>query len=368
MQELPTPELVAPTARDARAGTGARWEPVVLRRAQIEAAVDTLLAGSRGSDDLRRLLVVHPRAGGGTGLAPGIEVAIEALAPGETARAPRRNSSALAVQIRGSSEVVIDGEARLVGERDVYTVPPMALQSHAATGTEPSVRLVFSNAALLELLGAHYVEPDDSAQPAAAAPVTDQSVRNDGRFAKLAGSDTWRLEYERVIDPPWVPLRSWLWRWPDVVEELDRMSTLGEQYNGRRVCVLYDPATGRTNGTTTTLFASMCIRPAGIIDRAHRHTAAAVNYFLEGSGWSTVDGTRIEWEGGDLVFIAPSWAVHHHASSEQPVYQLAVQDNPMHLAMGSLVWQEDLREPPLLLGTEPGFTTNRDSIEPTSAS
>jgi gentisate 1,2-dioxygenase len=368
MPDLPTPELVVPIARDARTGTGSRWEPVALRRAEIAAAVDALLAGPRHSDDLRRLLVVHPRAGTGTGLAPGIEVAIEVLAPGETARAPRRNSTALAVQIRGSSEVVIDGAPQLVDERDVYTVPAMARQSHAATGNEPSVRLVFSNAALLELLGAHYVDQDASDQSSAAAPIVDQSVRNDGRFTQMAGSETFRLEYERVIDPPWVPFRSWLWRWPDVVEELDRMSTLGEQYNGRRVCVLYDPATGRTNGTTTTLFASMCIRPAGIIDRAHRHTAAAVNYFLDGSGWSTVDGSRIEWEGGDLVFIAPSWAVHHHASSEQPVYQLAVQDNPMHLAMGSLVWQEDLREPPLLLGTETGFTTNRDSVEPTSAS
>ena len=190
-------------------------------------------------------------------------------------------------------------------------------------------------------------------------------MRNNGRVERL-GDDSWRLEYERLVDPPWVPLQSWLWRWRDVVEELDRMGTLDERYHGRRVCLLYDPVTGRTNGTTSTLFASMCIRPAGIIDRPHRHTAAAVNYFLDGSGWSTVDGQRIEWEAGDLVFIAPAWAVHHHASGEQPVYQLAVQDNPLHLAMGSLVWQEDLREPPRLLGGEPGFTTNRHAVEPMS--
>ena len=128
--------------------------------------------------------------------------------------------------------------------------------------------------------------------------------------------------------------------------------------------MLYDPATGRTNGTTPTLFASMCMRPAGIIDRPHRHTAAAVNYFFEGSGWSTIDGRRITWEAGDIVLLAPAWAVHHHASDDRPVYQLAVQDNPLHLAMGSLVWQENLREPPRLLGVEPGFTTNRHAVEP----
>ena len=77
-------------------------------------------------------------------------------------------------------------------------------------------------------------------------------------------------------------------------------------------------------------------------------------------------GRHIEWEGGDLVFIAPSWEVHHHASGDQPVYQLAVQDNPLHLAMGSLMWQEDLGDRPRLLGGEPGFTTNRHQVESTA--
>jgi len=368
MTALPTPVLVAPSAGPARSGSNQGWEPVALRKHEIEAAIAALLDGPPAERDLRRSLVVHPRAHGvGTGLAPGIEVAIEVLAPNESARPARRNSSALALQLQGTSTVTIDGLANDVGARDLYSVPPMASQAHTATGGEPSVRLVFSNAALLEFLGAHFIEEDHDGDSARlSATDSDVSVRNDGRFTHLASTDAWRLEYERVIDPPWVPTRSWLWPWPDVADELERMSTLGEQYNGRRVCVLYDPATGRTNGTTSTLFASMCIRPAGIIDRAHRHTAAAVNYFIDGAGWSTVDGHRIEWEGGDLVFIAPSWAVHHHASTERPVYQLAVQDNPLHLAMGSLVWQEDLREPPRLLGAEPGFTTNRDSVEPPS--
>ena len=89
-----------------------------------------------------------------------------------------------------------------------------------------------------------------------------------------------------------------------------------------------------------------------------------MNYFIEGSGWSTIGGRRIEWSAGDLVFIAPAWTVHHHASDDRPVYQLAVQDNPLHLAMGSLLWQEDLREPPRVLGAEPGFRTNRHLVEP----
>lgn len=357
MTDPPQPTLVATPTADSAGG----WEPVALRRADVQRAIDGLLAAPRTGDGLRHLLVVHPRAGATYALAPSIQVSIEVLAPGETARLPRTNASALALQISGESAVTIDGQSEAVAPHDLYSVPPLAIEAHVATGTEPSVRIVYSNAALLRYLGALRVETTrDDVLPGAGE--VDLDVRNDGRYTHL-GRDAWRLEYERVVDPPWVPFRSWTWRWADVVRELDRMASLGERYNGRRVCVLYDPATGRTNGTTPTLFASMCIRPANIIDRTHRHTAAAVNYFIDGTGWSTVGGTRIEWGPGDLIFIAPAWEVHHHASNEHDVYQLAVQDNPLHLAMGSLVWQEDLEEPIRLLGAEPGFVTNRDAVE-----
>lgn len=364
MNELPSPTLLPVPSAAPSDGRSTAWQPVALRRNQIEDAIGELLVAPRTSDDFRRVLLVHPRATVGNGLAPGIQVSIEALAPGERATPPRRNSSALALQISGTCAAVVDGRTRTIERRDLYNVPPFALQQYTATGTEPCVRIVYSNAALLETLGAHYVRPADGEAPLAGATTEDAAVQNDGRV-QLLGDDSWRLEYERLVDPPWVAFRSWVWRWAEIERELDRMATLDDRYHGRRVCVLYDPATGRTNGATTTLLASMCIRPAGIIDRPHRHTAAAVNYFLDGSGWSTVDGHRIEWDGGDLVFIAPSWAVHHHASDQRDVYQFAVQDNPLHLAMGSLVWQEDLREPVRLLGAEAGFETNRHSVERT---
>lgn len=62
------------------------------------------------------------------------------------------------------------------------------------------------------------------------------------------------------------------------------------------------------------------------------------------------------------MFTAPGWAIHNHASNEEPVYELTIQDSPLHLAMDSLMWQEDLKRPPRLLGSQAGFATNREEI------
>jgi gentisate 1,2-dioxygenase len=51
--------------------------------------------------------------------------------------------------------------------------------------------------------------------------------------------------------------------------------------------------------------------------------------------------------------------VHHHASNDEPVYELTIPDQPLNLAMDSPLWQEDLNEPPRMLGSSHGFATNR---------
>lgn len=85
-----------------------------------------------------------------------------------------------------------------------------------------------------------------------------------------------------------------LWRWDAVKAELDKLHALGSKYRGRRLYLLYNPATGRTNGTTHNFFATMTLRPAGIVDRPHRHTAAAVNFTSPApvTAWSPASATR----------------------------------------------------------------------------
>jgi gentisate 1,2-dioxygenase len=101
------------------------------------------------------------------------------------------------------------------------------------------------------------------------------------------------------------------------------------------------------------------MRPGKIVDRPHRHVSAAINYYFSGSGFSNVAGNRYEWKAGDLMLSAPGWAVHNHASYDDQVYELTVQDQPLNIFMESLLWQEDLKHAPAVLGSQLGFTTNR---------
>jgi len=109
--------------------------------------------------------------------------------------------------------------------------------------------------------------------------------------------------------------------------------------------MMYNPITGRTNGITPNFFATMTIRPPKIVDRPHRHSSAAINYYFHGTGRSTVEGKVFQWKAGDLMLSAPGWAVHNHASYDDYVYELTVQDQPLRgLSILLVEDADDMRE------------------------
>ena len=62
------------------------------------------------------------------------------------------------------------------------------------------------------------------------------------------------------------------------------------------------------------------------------------------------------------MLTAPGWAIHNHSSYNESVYELTIQDSPLNIAMGSLMWQEDLKHPMEALGATGGFSTNREAV------
>lgn len=345
------------------------WEPVVVPREAIAAKVHHLAATPKPANGRRRALIAHPRyEGKGHGLAPGIQVALEVLLPGEETKPVRHNSSQVVFCIRGGGSVVVDGHKRSFAQYDVWNTPSMSTYHHLNNTDDLQVRLVYSNAALLEKLNIHYVDENpEETPPEAFGEGDDDAARNPfAATMPLPGAENGEMlmSYERLINPPTQESPALMWRWQPVKAELDKLHALGSKYRGRRLYLLYNPATGRTNGTTHNFFATMTLRPGKIVDKPHRHTAAAVNYYFSGSGHSVVNRKRYEWKSGDLMLSAPGWAIHNHVSHDEDVYELTIQDSPFNLANDSLLWQEDLKRPPILIGSHHGWDTNRAQVAP----
>src|SRR5688500_15652468 len=88
------------------------WDPLVIPREDIEGEIERLASLPRPDDGRRRSVIAHPMAEEpGLGLAPGIEVALEVLLPGEETTVIRHNSTSVGFCIAGSGEAQI-GEKR----------------------------------------------------------------------------------------------------------------------------------------------------------------------------------------------------------------------------------------------------------------
>ena len=337
------------------------WEPAIIKGVDFEAEIDRLSKLPKPNNGRRQSWIVHPdshKLGVGLGLAPGIRPILEVLNPGEQTAPMRHNATQVNFCIDGAGHSIVDGKRIAFEQYDVWNFPSMSTFRHVNDTDAVQVRLSYSNAALLEKMNIYIVDENPppaieavkEAEPEAEAMHDPADFSPYGTF-QLTEDGAWLMPYEKLINPEPVESKALHWPWKKVKAELDKLSALGQDYKGRRLYLLFNPMTGRFNGITPSFFATITIRPPGIVDRPHRHTSAAMNYYFGGKGRSTVEGKVYEWEAGDMMLSAPGWGVHNHASYDEPVYELTIQDQPLNIIMESLLWQEDMKKPWQVLGT-----------------
>jgi gentisate 1,2-dioxygenase len=344
--------------------TGAAPEPMqliapfVVPKEALDAEIERLASLPAPANGRRQSWIVNPHAGGNA-FAPGTTVTLCVLKPGERTKPVRHNSSLVNFCIQGAGSTRIDGKTIRYELYDVWNTPGWATYEDFNDTNELQVRLRYSNAALLEKMQVHVVD-ENPPEPGKEAP-SPHHTHDKSPFGviPLAEDGGALMPYEQLINPEMAPHKALHFPWKKVKQELDKLASLGQSYRGRRLYLLYNPATLNTNGTTANFFATITIRPGNIVDRPHRHTSSAINYYFAGSGYSTVEGKRYTWKAGDLMFSAPGWAIHNHASNADPVYELTIQDSPLNIWMGSSLWQENLDHPMEALGSTGGFKTNR---------
>ena len=81
--------------------------------------------------------------------------------------------------------------------------------------------------------------------------------------------------------------------------------------------------------------------PVGWKSGKHKHNMEAIIHFLQGKGYTVIDGVKYEWKKGDTMTVPPM-AVHQHfnTSKEEPGRFLAVTTIPMMVNIGSFVAEQ----------------------------
>ena len=120
---------------------------------------------------------------------------------------------------------------------------------------------------------------------------------------------------------PWEPTPSsvpMLWRFADLREHVLRsIDLVSPEDAGRRVVYLRNPKRQDVSAACGWLYAGLQTMKPGERAGAHKHTASALRFIMEGAGaYTIVDGHRIDLGERDFV-LTPNGTWHEHAVSAE---------------------------------------------------
>jgi gentisate 1,2-dioxygenase len=181
------------------------------------------------------------------------------------------------------------------------------------------------------------------------------------RLAKVNSYPLWAFHRDGHRAPP-PKAAPWVWRWKEMralaMEAGDLERIKGQGY--RRALLMQNPALKEGGmeapSSTKTMSSAIQIVWPGEIAEAHRHTAAAIRWVIEGSGAFTVqDGEQFRMEPGDLN-LTPSFVYHDHKNpSDEPVIWLDCLDAPM-VGFFDAMFQEPFPEDTQPITKPDGYT------------
>src|SRR5689334_18320765 len=131
------------------------------------------------------------------------------------------------------------------------------------------------------------------------------------RISKKDLAPLWVVLKDLVPKEPVSAIVPAIWHFNDVkslVDEAGKLITAKEAE--RRVLVFENPALRGKSRITNTLYAGLQLILPGEIAPAHRHTASAIRFILDGEGaYTQVEGEKTIMRRGDFV-ITPHWTAH----------------------------------------------------------
>src|ERR1700686_2437443 len=132
--------------------------PVVIPKEAMDTEIERLASWPAPPNGLSESRVVNPLTGVGDGLAPGIEVSISVLKPGEKTAPVRHNASLVNFCIQGGGRTNVDNKEIRYSKYDVWTTPSWVVYEHENNTKKLQVRLTYRNAPLLRKMKVYIVD------------------------------------------------------------------------------------------------------------------------------------------------------------------------------------------------------------------
>ncbi|KAI1385474.1 gentisate 1,2-dioxygenase [Hypoxylon trugodes] len=146
---------------------------------------------------------------------------------------------------------------------------------------------------------------------------------------------------ERNMEPLWTKMNAmvpprpnpkavpYIWKYSESLPLLSQAAEIVPAEEAeRRVLMLVNP-TLESPYTTDTIYGGLQIVKPGEIAPAHRHTAFAARFIIDGEGFTAVEGKKMPLRRGDVV-VTPSWHWHDHGNeSDGPIVWLDALNLPL---------------------------------------
>lgn len=231
---------------------------------------------------------------------------LQTMKPGEQASAHAHSASALRFIMEGRGAfTIVDGHKMTLGRNDFVLTPNGTWHEHgvAADGT-PCIWQDGLDIPLVNAMEAGFYVVHPELNQAVTHPVNDSTATWAATALHPQGT-VWSKPYSPLFKYEWEPTYESLLRYARVTE--------GSAFDG--VLMNYvNPVTG--GPVMPTMGASMQVLRPGEKTKAHRHTGSFLYQAAKGSGYSIVNGQRLDWTERD-IFCVPSWAFHEHANASQ---------------------------------------------------
>jgi gentisate 1,2-dioxygenase len=149
--------------------------------------------------------------------------------------------------------------------------------------------------------------------------------------ADLGASPLWRYYGDLFQAEPRSRAVPYLWKYEDLRPHMLHFGeSLSLEEAERRVLMLVNPGLTEPPATVNSLYAGIQIILPGETAQAHRHTANAFRFIIEGQGaYTTVNGERVQMQRGDLL-LTPGWHWHDHVhGGDSPMMWLDGLDYPL---------------------------------------